>query len=128
MASFDNTVSVLRGNGDGTFQPHVDYAAGLVPNLVVMADFNGDSKVDLAVANDLTNRKRIVGQWRWYIPGRVTTGREAIQWLAVGTSIGTDGPTWPCQLLILRPSQRLRSAGKGDDHFALNQRFDLCCH
>ena len=46
-----NTVGILLGNGDGTFQPEVDYATGQYPNDVVVADFNGDGKLDLAVAN-----------------------------------------------------------------------------
>lgn len=45
------SVSVLLGNGDGTFQPHVDYPARLEPVSVAVADFNGDGKLDLAVAN-----------------------------------------------------------------------------
>jgi hypothetical protein len=44
-----NSVAVLLGNGDGTFQPEVDYATGENPNDVVTADFNGDGKLDLAV-------------------------------------------------------------------------------
>ena len=44
-------VSILLGNGDGTFQTHVDYATGIQPSAVVAADFNGDGKLDLAVAN-----------------------------------------------------------------------------
>jgi hypothetical protein len=45
-----STVSILLGNGDGTFQPHVDYPVGS-PAGVAVADFNGDGKLDLAVAN-----------------------------------------------------------------------------
>ncbi len=45
-------ISVLLGNGDGTFQPEVDYAAGSHPITVVAADFNGDSKPDLAVTDN----------------------------------------------------------------------------
>jgi serine/threonine protein kinase len=45
------TVSVLLGNGDGTFQAHKEYAAGLGPNWVAVGDFNGDGKLDLAVVN-----------------------------------------------------------------------------
>ena len=47
----DDTVSVLLGNGDGTFQPQVTYAVGLVPDAIVAGDFNGDGRTDLAVAN-----------------------------------------------------------------------------
>jgi len=46
-----NTVSILLGNGDGTFRPHVDYLAAAAPVAVVAGDFNKDGKVDLAVAN-----------------------------------------------------------------------------
>jgi FG-GAP-like repeat/Cep192 domain 4/HYDIN/CFA65/VesB-like, Ig-like domain/FG-GAP repeat/Protein of unknown function (DUF1573) len=48
----DYSVSVLLGNGDGTFQPHVDYPAGAEPAYVVTGDFNGDGKLDLAVADE----------------------------------------------------------------------------
>jgi FG-GAP-like repeat len=44
------TVSVLLGNGDGTFHTHVDYATGIDPVSVVLGDFNGDHVLDLAVA------------------------------------------------------------------------------
>jgi probable HAF family extracellular repeat protein len=46
-----NTVSVFLGNGNGTFKPKVDYNTSLAPLSVVAADFNGDGKLDLAVAN-----------------------------------------------------------------------------
>jgi hypothetical protein len=45
------TVSVLLGNGDGTFQPQVTYAVGTVPDAIVAGDFAGDGHLDLAVAN-----------------------------------------------------------------------------
>jgi hypothetical protein len=46
-----NTVSVLLGNSDGTFQSSVSYATGSGPSSVAVGDFNGDGKPDLAVAN-----------------------------------------------------------------------------
>ncbi len=45
------SVAVLLGNGDGTFQPAVQYGAGSEPEAVVVADFNNDGKMDLAVSN-----------------------------------------------------------------------------
>jgi hypothetical protein len=39
-------VSVLWGNGDGTFQPHVDYAGGGFS--INLADFNQDGALDIA--------------------------------------------------------------------------------
>ena len=46
-----NDVSVLLGNGDGTFQTQVTYAVGTGPDAIVAGDFNGDGRTDLAVAN-----------------------------------------------------------------------------
>ena len=47
----ENYVSVLIGNGDGTFQPPVNYPTGSDPWSIALGDFNGDGKTDLAVAN-----------------------------------------------------------------------------
>jgi Bacterial Ig-like domain (group 3)/FG-GAP-like repeat len=45
-------VSVLLGNGDGTFQSAITYGSGGVsPHSVAVADLNGDGKLDLIVAN-----------------------------------------------------------------------------
>jgi hypothetical protein len=44
-------LSILLGNGDGTFQSEVEYATGSYPYAIMAADFNGDGKLDLAVAN-----------------------------------------------------------------------------
>ena len=49
--SGSNNVSVLLGNGDGTFQAPANYSAGNTPVSVALGDFNGDGKLDLVVAN-----------------------------------------------------------------------------
>jgi len=51
----DDSISVFLGNGDGTFQPQVLYSTGSgtsidVPTGLLVADFNGDGKLDLARA------------------------------------------------------------------------------
>jgi hypothetical protein len=46
-----NSVSVLLGNGNGTFQAAIDHFAGLRPNSIASGDFDGNGSVDLAVSN-----------------------------------------------------------------------------
>jgi hypothetical protein len=46
-----DTVDVLLGNGDGTFQKAVAYPVGFMPHFVVAADFDGDGVTDLVVSN-----------------------------------------------------------------------------
>jgi hypothetical protein len=46
------SVSVFLGNGDGTFEPRLDYTTGNIPVAVTSADFNGDGIPDLAVVNN----------------------------------------------------------------------------
>jgi hypothetical protein len=45
------SISMLVGNGDGTFQSDAVFPAGLGLNYVVIGDFNGDGKPDLAAAD-----------------------------------------------------------------------------
>ena len=45
-------VGILLGNGDGTFQPAMNYKTGGAPNYsLVVADVNGDGKLDLIVSS-----------------------------------------------------------------------------
>src|SRR5438067_877480 len=46
-----NSVSVLLGNGDGTFQQSVNYPVGVHPVTPAVGDFNQDGIPDLVVAN-----------------------------------------------------------------------------
>ena len=50
-----STVSVLLGNGDGTFGAKVDYGTGSGPSSVAIEDVSGDGKLDLAVTNSGPN-------------------------------------------------------------------------
>jgi hypothetical protein len=45
------SVSVLLGNGDGSFQPAQTFAAGSEPLAVAVGDFHGDGHPDLVVSN-----------------------------------------------------------------------------
>ena len=63
------TVSILLGNGDGTFQAHVDYSVGGgYVAAVTVGDFNHDNKLDLAVTSEATELGcHFVGQRRRHV-------------------------------------------------------------
>jgi hypothetical protein len=53
---YNNDVSILLGNGDGTFQAPVSVGLGAeqVPQAVAVGDFNGDGTMDLGVTSNIT--------------------------------------------------------------------------
>ena len=56
-------VSVLLGNGDGTFGPTANLNIGTEPFAIASADFNGDGIPDLATANvDANNISILLGK------------------------------------------------------------------
>ena len=52
--SYSGNVSVLTGNGDGTFRPAVNYPVGYNPTAIVAGDFAGDGRLDLAVTVEVS--------------------------------------------------------------------------
>jgi FG-GAP-like repeat/Cep192 domain 4 len=48
--SSDNTIAVLLGNGDGTFQQPSYFEAGVFSLAITFGDFNGDGAMDLALS------------------------------------------------------------------------------
>jgi hypothetical protein len=51
VSNLDGTVSIFLGNGDGSFQTAMNFAAGYDSLFLAAGDFNGDGKLDLAVAD-----------------------------------------------------------------------------
>ncbi len=88
-------VSVLLGNGDGTFQAPRNFAVGDSPISIAVGDFNGDGVWDLAVAgsfgvgvllgNGVGLFRRCGTSW----PGSILL---PLQW---ATSMATGFKTWP---------------------------------
>jgi hypothetical protein len=56
-----STVSILLCNGDGTFQPAVNYDVGVGSQAVVAADFRGRGKIDVAVTGAYSEVVSILG-------------------------------------------------------------------
>ncbi len=55
-----NSVSILLGNGDGSFADRTDFLTGNGPAAVVTGDFNADGKTDLAIVNKDSNTVSIL--------------------------------------------------------------------
>lgn len=47
----DDVISVLLGNGDGSFQNQMTYFAGYYPRSLAKGDFNHDSILDISVVS-----------------------------------------------------------------------------
>src|ERR1039457_4590669 len=58
----NNNVTVLLGNGTGGFTaaPGSPFPTGIWPSAVAVGDFNGDGKLDLAIANTNSNNLTVL--------------------------------------------------------------------
>ena len=78
--TFDKTVSVLLGNGDGTFQPRSDFSTGgPAPFALATGDFNGDGRPDVAVTDVSSNSVAVMlndGSGSLFPAATLTTGRS----------------------------------------------------
>jgi hypothetical protein len=53
---------VLLGSGSGVFQAHADTALSAAPQSVLIADFNQNGRLDVAVAIPLSNGISVLAQ------------------------------------------------------------------
>lgn len=92
VAGFTNSngyLIVLLGNGNGTFQTHVDYSLPLHPSKIVVGDFNRDGNLDLAIACD-SNVSILLGTGSGTFTAGASRGSQLINDMAVGDLNG-DG-------------------------------------
>lgn len=102
-----NNVTIMLGNGNGTFQPGTHFASGGSTSSLVIHDFNGDGRSDLAVANMSANFSGAVN----------TLG------ILLGNGDGTFQPPTIYSTPDADPGSGLASVAKGD--FNGDGRMDL---
>jgi hypothetical protein len=81
----NGSISILLGNGDGTFQPHTEFASGAQPGSLAVGDFNGDGKPDLAVSNGTMDSVWVLlgnGDGTFQAPAPFTTPTAAVRVVA----------------------------------------------
>ena len=118
----NNSVSVLLGNGNGTFQTHVDYSGtGSNPRSIALGDFNGDGKLDIATANggDYTNGLSILlgtGTGTFASPVNYNlAGNNNYSYQVIAKDLNGDGKL---DLVLADNTSRLTVAyGNGDGTF-----------
>ena len=58
--TLSNSISVLKGNGDGTFQAKNDFTTGGGPQAITLGDVNGDGKLDVLVTDYYDNNVSVL--------------------------------------------------------------------
>jgi hypothetical protein len=118
-----NSVSVLIGNGDGTFQTAVEYPVGSQPVQIVVADINHDGRPDLAVVNSGSYNITILlgrGDGTFKLPLTVSVAPHPPVALAIGDFNGDGNP----DLAVVSSNQSVTVLlGHGDGSFDQSADF-----
>ena len=90
------SIMILLGNGDGTFQPKADYAAGTNPSSVAVGDFNGDGRLDMVAADTTNSAASVLLQ-----PGLVTGPNATLSITSLTFALQLLGTTSAAQTVQL---------------------------
>ena len=118
------TVSILLGNGNGTFQTQVTYSTGREPRGVALSDLNGDGKPDILVANQKDKTVGVLlgnGNGSFAAQQTHATGRDPND-LVPGDFNG-DGKL-DVAIVNTKDNSITILAGKGDGTFLSEQTFN----
>ena len=118
-----NTISVLLGNGDGTFQLQTAYATGASPIAIASGDFNRDGNLDLVAGNaGAATISVYLGEWRRYFPAAAKfmpseMGPSRLPW---PISMATGFSIWRCSTETIDNVTILLGQGDGTFQVELN--------
>jgi hypothetical protein len=119
----NGVVAVLLGNGDGSFQSPVPYAAGPSPNSVAAGDVNGDGFPDVVVGNSSSSLAILLGNGNGtFQQAKIYSGLgSAAHWVALG-DFNNDGKIDVAAVLPAagnrQNGQLVVGLGHGDGTFA----------
>ena len=88
-----NDVTILLGNGDGTFSVKSSASTGASPVGIAMGDFNGDGKLDLAVISQRSNTVTVLigGGDGTFLPDAVTVPTGSFPAAIATADLNGDG-------------------------------------
>src|SRR5439155_3480396 len=121
-----NSVSVLLGNGNGTFGAQTQLGTRSAPASVAIGDLNGDGRPDLAVANLGSNSVSVLlgrGDGSFDAQVQYATGNEPLS-VAIGDLNGDGRPD--LAVANEEPGSNTVSVllGQGDGSFGTQIEFD----
>jgi hypothetical protein len=113
-----SSLNLLFGNGDGTFQPHVDHDLDLPQGSLLTSDFNRDGIPDLAIAAgiDNVNVSILLGNGDGTFQAPTQYGIGGIAWYLAADDFNGDGIP---DLAVARGDQSVVALllGNGDGSF-----------